>query len=385
MRSRPHAGAQRHATQSAARRARSPRRSPRLRARSPRTTRARPASAPGARGARAAAAARRAAAAPAAPGTRVRPFASQRRSILAVRASNMARILFAHGHLLSFDRKQHAIGKPYPPLATITAAAHLRALGHDVALYDPMLDDDTRGFARALSRARADVVVLYDDVFNWFTKMCLGRMRAAALAMIAAARAAGARVVVSGHDAADAPEVYLDAGADYVIVGEAEVTLARAGGRARCAGRRARRGQRGRHRRAGVPRSRPDAPHRSARAAEGSGRAADGGVGSRRRRALPRVLARAPRVLRAERRDDARLPVQVQLVREAGLRQHVPHALAGQRDRGAARCCATATRPIACGSATTSSGSRRAGCCRSPPRSPPRGWRCRSCARRAPI
>jgi len=138
----------------------------------------------------------------------------------------MARILFAHGHLLSFDRKQHAIGKPYPPLATITAAALVRAMGHDVALYDPMLDDDTRGFARALARARADVVVIYDDVFNWFTKMCLGRMRAAALAMIAVARAAGARVVVSGHDAADAPEVYLAAGADYVIVGEAEMTLA---------------------------------------------------------------------------------------------------------------------------------------------------------------
>ena len=138
----------------------------------------------------------------------------------------MARVLFAHGHLLSFDRKQHAIGKPYPPLATITAAAHLRALGHDVALYDPMLDDDTRGFTRALSRARPDVVVLYDDVFNWFTKMCLGRMRTAALAMIAAARAAGTHIVVSGHDAADAPEVYLDGGADYIIVGEAEVTLA---------------------------------------------------------------------------------------------------------------------------------------------------------------
>ena len=137
----------------------------------------------------------------------------------------MARILFAHGHLLRFDRKQHAIGKPYPPLATITAAAYLRSLGHDVALYDPMLDDDTRGFAPALARARPEIVVIYDDVFNWFTKMCLGRMREAALGMIAAARAAGARVVVSGHDAADAPEVYLGAGADFVAVGEAEITL----------------------------------------------------------------------------------------------------------------------------------------------------------------
>jgi anaerobic magnesium-protoporphyrin IX monomethyl ester cyclase len=137
----------------------------------------------------------------------------------------MGRVLFAHGHLLRFDRKQHAIGKPYPPLATITAAAYARSLGHEVALYDPMLDDDTRGFGPALARVRPDVVVIYDDVFNWFTKMCLGRMRQAALGMIREARQAGARVVVSGHDSADAPEVYLDAGADFVIVGEGELTL----------------------------------------------------------------------------------------------------------------------------------------------------------------
>ena len=136
-----------------------------------------------------------------------------------------SRVLFAHGHLLRFDRKQYAIGKPYPPLATITAAAHLRAQGHDVALFDPMLDDDVSGFAGALGRARPTLVVIYDDVFNWFTKMCLGRMRDAALTMTRLARAAGAKVIVSGHDAADAPDVYLAAGADYVIVGEGELTL----------------------------------------------------------------------------------------------------------------------------------------------------------------
>ncbi|HEX3901364.1 MAG TPA: radical SAM protein [Polyangia bacterium] len=137
----------------------------------------------------------------------------------------MGRLLFTHGHLLRFDRKQHAIGKPYPPLATITAAAHLRAQGHEVALFDPMLDDDVSGFSAALGRARPTLVVIYDDVFNWFTKMCLGRMREAALAMTRLARAAGAKVIVSGHDAADAPDVYLAAGADYVIVGEGELTL----------------------------------------------------------------------------------------------------------------------------------------------------------------
>jgi anaerobic magnesium-protoporphyrin IX monomethyl ester cyclase len=137
----------------------------------------------------------------------------------------VARVLFAHGHLLRNDAKQYAIGKPYPPLATLFAAAHARALGHDVALYDPMLDDDTSGFPRALERARPDFVVLYDDSFNWFTKMCLSRMREAAIAMIGEARARKLPVVVAGHDAADQPETYLRAGASYVIVGEGEVTL----------------------------------------------------------------------------------------------------------------------------------------------------------------
>jgi radical SAM superfamily enzyme YgiQ (UPF0313 family) len=137
----------------------------------------------------------------------------------------LARVLFAHGHLLRRDAKQYAIGKPYPPLATLFAAAHARALGHEVALYDPMLEDDTSDFARALERERPDVVVFYDDSFNWFTKMCLSRMRAATCTMIGEARARGVAVIVAGHDAADEPEAYLRMGAAFIILGEGEVTL----------------------------------------------------------------------------------------------------------------------------------------------------------------
>ena len=137
----------------------------------------------------------------------------------------MARILFAHAHLLQSDTKQHAIGKPYPPLATLFAAAHVRTKGHEVALYDPTLDADTRAFGGVLEHERPDVVVLYDDSFNWFTKMCLSRMRDAALGMITDARARGLQVIVAGHDAADDPETYLRAGAGAVLVGEGEITL----------------------------------------------------------------------------------------------------------------------------------------------------------------
>lgn len=137
----------------------------------------------------------------------------------------MSRVLFAHGHLLRYDAKQFAIGKPYPPLATLFAAAYVRARGHEVALFDPMLDEDTDGFAEAIDRARPDLIVLYDDSFNWFTKMCLGRMRQAARTMVATARDRGLPVIVAGHDAADDPTAYLEAGATFIIKGEAEVTL----------------------------------------------------------------------------------------------------------------------------------------------------------------
>jgi radical SAM superfamily enzyme YgiQ (UPF0313 family) len=137
----------------------------------------------------------------------------------------VARVLFAHGHLLRRDAKQYAIGKPYPPLATLFAAAHARKLGHDVALYDPMLDGDTSGFAKVLDRERPNVVVLYDDSFNWFTKMCLSRMRTAVCGMIREARGRGLAVIVAGHDAAEEPDAYLRSGAAFVILGEGEITL----------------------------------------------------------------------------------------------------------------------------------------------------------------
>ena len=75
-------------------------------------------------------------------------------------------------------------------------------------------------------RIRPDIAVLYDDNFNYLSKMCLTNMRDAAVAMIGAAKAMGAKVIVCCSDAVDHPELYLDAGADAVILGEGEAVLA---------------------------------------------------------------------------------------------------------------------------------------------------------------
>jgi Fe-S oxidoreductase len=143
----------------------------------------------------------------------------------------MLKILVGHAYYLKYDRKQWERGKPYPPLATIQVAALLRRLGHEVALFDAMLAAGVEDFAASLHDVRPDVVVLYEDNFNFLTKMCLGRMREAACRMIAEARAAGARVIVAGSDASDHPEAFLAAGAEAVLIGEGVAALAELIGR----------------------------------------------------------------------------------------------------------------------------------------------------------
>ena len=138
----------------------------------------------------------------------------------------MLSILVGHSYFLRFDRKQWERAKPYPPLATLIAASMLRGEGHAVALFDAMLASGEHEFERVLDDARPGIVAIVEDNFNFLTKMCTTRMREAGLAMIRAAKARGARVAVNGSEATDQPATYLDAGADAVIMGEPEHTLA---------------------------------------------------------------------------------------------------------------------------------------------------------------
>ncbi|NID15929.1 B12-binding domain-containing radical SAM protein [Luteibacter yeojuensis] len=137
----------------------------------------------------------------------------------------MLKIQMGHSYFLRYDRKQWERGKPYPPLATIQVAALLRRMGHELSLFDAMLSDGVEDYMPAFVQAAPDLVVFYEDNFNFLTKMCLGRMREAACRMIAEAQAAGARVIVAGSDASDQPEPFLAAGADVVLVGEGIAAL----------------------------------------------------------------------------------------------------------------------------------------------------------------
>lgn len=137
----------------------------------------------------------------------------------------MSEVLIGQGYYLRFDPKLWAAMEPYPPLGALYAAAALRNAGFDVALFDSMLADSEDRWAEALDRRQPRWAVIYEDNFNYLTKMCLLRMREAACSMVEAARARGIEIVVAGSDASDNPEIYLERGARAVLLGEGERSL----------------------------------------------------------------------------------------------------------------------------------------------------------------
>jgi anaerobic magnesium-protoporphyrin IX monomethyl ester cyclase len=137
----------------------------------------------------------------------------------------MTEILLGQSYFLRFDPKLWEAMQPYPPLGTLYAASVLRGHGYAVALFDAMLAESEEEWEQRLAEHRPRYAVLYEDNFNYLSKMCLLRMREAAFKMIGMAKSRGCTVILCGADATDHHEMYLAEGADYVLIGEGEETL----------------------------------------------------------------------------------------------------------------------------------------------------------------
>jgi len=137
----------------------------------------------------------------------------------------MADVVLTHSYMLRRDPKQWNDGAPYPPLATIQVAACLRASGRSVALFDTQLQASTADFKAFLEREKPHTVVVYDDGFNYLTKMCLTNMREVAFELLQGGKDVGCTTIVWSSDATDHAELFLANGADVVMIGEAERTL----------------------------------------------------------------------------------------------------------------------------------------------------------------
>lgn len=135
------------------------------------------------------------------------------------------RLLFGQSYHLSFDKKLWDEMRPFPPLGCLYAVGVARHAGYETHFSDSMVATSTRSWGDALHRVSPDVAVLFEDNFNYLTKMCLSNMREAAVEMIGLARDQDIPVLICSSDATDNPDIYLDAGARFVILGEGEATL----------------------------------------------------------------------------------------------------------------------------------------------------------------
>jgi radical SAM superfamily enzyme YgiQ (UPF0313 family) len=137
----------------------------------------------------------------------------------------VAEILIANSYFLRLDPKQWRLMQPYAPLGTLYAAAVLREAGFRLRFFDNTFSEDPEKIFPQFDLHHPQFFILCDDGFNYLTKMCLTNMREAAFCMIRKAKEHGCTVIVSSSDATDHFKKYLDTGADYIVKGEAEITL----------------------------------------------------------------------------------------------------------------------------------------------------------------
>ncbi|UPT69314.1 MAG: B12-binding domain-containing radical SAM protein [Flavobacterium sp. JAD_PAG50586_2] len=137
----------------------------------------------------------------------------------------MSKIVFSHSYYYRLDPKQWKNKNPFPPLGTLYAASLLRKNDFEVSLFDTNLLDSPKSIQYVLHKSKPDYLVIYDDGFNYLTKMCLTNMREACFEMIKYGKNHNCIVIVCSSDSTDHYEEYIEKGADFILQGEGEMTL----------------------------------------------------------------------------------------------------------------------------------------------------------------
>ena len=124
-------------------------------------------------------------------------------------------ILLTHGYFLNDDPHELKIMRPYPPLGLLYISSYLKAEGFDVQVFDStfrFMDE----FRQMIAVERPGVVGIYTNMMTKFN----------VLAMMQVCKQYGATVILGGPEPPYYAREYLDSGADIIVKGEGELTLA---------------------------------------------------------------------------------------------------------------------------------------------------------------
>src|SRR5215469_5424362 len=126
----------------------------------------------------------------------------------------MPELLLTHGYFMFDDPKELQILKPYAPLGILYLCSHLRAKGFDVDVFDTTFSTRDLLFHH-LQTEKPSVLGVYANL--------LTRRNVADILRVA--REAGWKTVVGGPEPGAYAQEYLEAGADFVVFGEGEITM----------------------------------------------------------------------------------------------------------------------------------------------------------------
>jgi radical SAM superfamily enzyme YgiQ (UPF0313 family) len=127
----------------------------------------------------------------------------------------MAELLLTHGYFLYEDPKELQIMKPYAPLGILYLCSHLRQQGFDVEVFDA-----TFSSREALTNhLRSEIPSTLGIYANLMTRKNV-------VEILKVAREAGWRTIVGGPEPGAYAREYLEAGAEVVVFGEGELTMA---------------------------------------------------------------------------------------------------------------------------------------------------------------
>ncbi len=127
----------------------------------------------------------------------------------------MPDLLLTHGYFLFEDAKELQVMKPYPPLGILYLCSHLKRNGFDVEVFDTTFSTRDLLFGR-LTSDEPSVLGVYANLMT----------RRNVVDILRAAKEAGWKTVVGGPEPGAYAREYLEAGADFVVFGEGEATMA---------------------------------------------------------------------------------------------------------------------------------------------------------------
>jgi anaerobic magnesium-protoporphyrin IX monomethyl ester cyclase len=126
----------------------------------------------------------------------------------------MAELLLTHGYFLYEDPKELQIMKPYAPLGILYLCSHLRNQGFDVDVFDTTFSSREALFQHLRTEAPS-VLGIYANLMT----------RSNVVEVLKVAKEAGWKTIVGGPEPGAYALEYLQAGADFVVFGEGELTM----------------------------------------------------------------------------------------------------------------------------------------------------------------